>query len=119
MQRFWAIIQVFTSHQLFYIVLVLLPQDARTLFAFQQQVVSCRDVVELVSFDLLLSLRWFYVMVFLEYRRDLRIDRYRLLPEEYRRGIGRLMLNLSVPGVSTDVSNCKSLFRIRVKNFRY
>lgn len=104
------------SEQLFDFFVVLLAEHACSFLPLQQQVVSCRYVVEAVPFDFLLRLRCVDSVVFVEHAHNFGVNRDGFFADVDRRRVRRLVLAHGVPGVSPDVIDGESLGWVRVQD---
>ena len=103
----------------FYLVVVLLTENCSALFSFEKQVVGGGEVIESIFLNFVGHLFRIQVVVFLERCQDFLLDGNRVPPDDHTGRVGRLMLNLVVPGVSADVLDCVALFRVGVQDFCY
>lgn len=95
-----------------------MAEDGSALFLFEKQVVSGRVVIKPISLNFIRHLIGVHAVVVLERFQDFFVYGNRILTDDNRRSVGRLMLNLVVPRVCTDVLDSEAVFRLWVEDHR-
>ena len=99
------------------VVLVLLTENSCAFLSFKQQVICSCYVIEFISFDLLLSLRWFNGVVFLKHPCNLWINWDRLFTKEDWWSVRRHVLDLVEPRMVSDILDRKAMLWVGVEDF--
>jgi hypothetical protein len=99
----WICLGFLPLQQLLHVFIVLLTENASSLFPLKKKIVSCCGVVESVALNFRFSFDWLNVVVFLEHSNDLTIYGDGLFGNVDGWSVRWLMFHRGVPRVTADV----------------